>query len=156
MHLQTIYNPWTKLITRGICLSIMLKCADYMKLVHTCMLTTRLVDFPFSWGTFAKIAVDRTTEETVNKYTQTSGGTRGFSLNQVLLHASISRQIIENRHWGNSRHQISLQRHGKVSYTNLKKTQIKKDESDVSSLVNILDNNWTNNPLAEIHQILLV
>ena len=30
----------------------------------------------------AKIAVDQTTEETVNKDTHTSGGTRGFSLRQ--------------------------------------------------------------------------
>ena len=41
------------------------------------------------------------------------------------------------------RHQISQQSHGKVSHTNLKRTQMKK-MSDVSSLVDILDKNWTN------------
>ena len=93
---------------------------------------------------FAKIAVDQTTEETVNKDTQTSGGTRGFSLKP----GTVARYYLTAEHRASAlrelRHQISLQSSGKVSHADLGKSRIKKDESDVSSLVDLLENNWTN------------
>ncbi|KAG1714205.1 hypothetical protein GQR58_001828 [Nymphon striatum] len=68
---------------------------------------------------FARIAVDQTTEETVNKDTQTARGTRDFSLKPGAGH-------------------------GTTKHTDLEKTRIKRDELDVASMVDLLENNWTN------------
>lgn len=93
---------------------------------------------------FAKIAVDQTTEETVNKDTQTAGGTRGFSLKP----GAVARYYLTAEHRASAlrelRHQISSQIPGKVSHPDLGKARIKRDESDVASLVDLMDNNWTN------------
>ena len=92
---------------------------------------------------FSRIAVDQTTEETVNKDTQTAGGTRGFSLKP----GTVSRYYLTAEHRAAAlrqlREQIYLQGTS-LSHPDLHKTRIKRNESDVSSLVDLLENDWIN------------
>ena len=83
---------------------------------------------------FARIAVDQTTEETVNKDTQTAG--------------AVSRYYLTAEHRARAlmqmRQEISLQGSVITEHTDLEKTRIKRYESDVASMVDLLANNWTN------------
>ena len=96
-----------------------------------------------STNPFARIAVDQTTEETVNIDTQTAGGTHGFSLKA----GTVSRYYLTAEHRAAAlrqlREQISLQC-ANLSHPDLEGTCIKRDEADVASLVDLLENNWTN------------
>ena len=93
---------------------------------------------------FARIAVDQTTEETVNKDTQTAGGTRGFSLKP----GAVSRYYLTAEHRAGAlrqlRQDISVQSSVITKHTDLEKTRIKRDELDVASMVDLLENEWTN------------
>ena len=93
---------------------------------------------------FTRIAGDQTTEETVNKDTQTTGGTRGFSLNP----GAVSRYYLTAEHRAGAlrqlRQEISVEGSVITKHTDLEKTRIKRDESDVASMVDLLENNWTN------------
>ena len=51
---------------------------------------------------FGRVAVDQTLEETINRDTQTAGGTKGFSLKQGQFLGIISQQSTEQRHCDNS------------------------------------------------------
>ena len=70
---------------------------------------------------FARISVDQTTEETVNKDTQTAGGTRGFSLK----HGAVSRYYLTDEHHAGAlrqlRQEISVQGSVITKYTDLLK-----------------------------------
>ena len=84
--------------------------------------------------------LDQTTEETVNKDTHTAGGTRGFSLKA----GAVSRYYLTAEHRAGALRQlrkISVQGSVITKHTDLKKTCIKRDESDVASMVDILENN---------------
>ena len=93
---------------------------------------------------FARIAVVQTTEETVNKDTQTAGGTRGFSLKS----GAVSRYYLTAEHRAEAlrqlRQEISVQGSVITKHTDLEKARIKRDASDVASMVDLLENNWTN------------
>ena len=93
---------------------------------------------------FVRIAVDQTTEETVNKDMQTAGGTHGFSVKA----GAVSRYYLtaENRAGAlrQLRQEISVQGSVITKHTDLEKTRIKRDESDVASMVDLLVNNSTN------------
>ena len=93
---------------------------------------------------FAIIAVDQTTEEKVNKDTQTAGGIRGFSLKP----GAVSRYYLTAHHRAGAlrqlRQEISVQGSVITKHTYLEKTRIKRDESDVASIVDFSENNWTN------------
>ena len=88
---------------------------------------------------FGKISVDQTIEETINKDTQTPGGTNGFSLKhdavqKYYLNAEYSsiclRQLREMVGLGGS----------KLNHPDLPPTRIIKDEADVQALVSLMDN----------------
>ena len=84
----------------------------------------------------------------MNKETQTSGGTRGFSLKS----GAIARYYLTAEHRSiylrNLRQMIS---HcpSKLSHPDLQGLRIRKDTADVQSLVDLMDNNWINpmNPI---------
>jgi hypothetical protein len=91
---------------------------------------------------FSRIPVDQTLEETVNKDTQTSGGTKGFSLKKGAVEkyyitaeyrASALRQLREN-----------LNITSNFSHSDLHAPRIKTDELCVASAVQLLHNEWTN------------
>ena len=92
---------------------------------------------------FSKIPCDQTTEETINKDTQTAGGTKGFSLKGGAVqkyylnaeHRSLFlRQLREMVGLGGSR----------SNHPDLQQSRILQDEADVQSLVNLMEDSWIN------------
>ena len=102
---------------------------------------------------FGRIPVDQTVEEAVNKDTQTAGGTRGFSLKPGAVsryyltsefRITFLRQLREMVHIGAS----------DVNHADLQQPRIIKDERDVKSLQDLVENNWIN-PFTGEHDNLL-
>ena len=92
---------------------------------------------------FGRIAVDQTLEETVNRDTQTAGGTKGFSLklgavSRYYLTAEYRAEALRRLHGI-----VSIKSPG-LGHRDLQRSRIEKDEEDVKSIVEILDGNWTN------------
>lgn len=92
---------------------------------------------------FGKIPVDQTIEETVNKDTQTAGGTKGFSLKA----GTVSRYYITAEYRSAFlrylRQMLSLDDSG-ISHSDLMKPRIQKDEADVVSVLDMLESSWVN------------
>ena len=92
---------------------------------------------------FCCIPMDRTIEETINKDTQTPGGTTGFSMKKgaVSKHyitadyrASCVRQL---------RYFVNRQRLG-IKHPDLSRPRIQRDEEDINSLLEMFRNIWQN------------
>ena len=96
-----------------------------------------------SQNPFARITVDQTIEETVNRDTQTAGGARGFSLNR----AAVERYYITSEYrsmylWQLRKmigHEMSY-----LSHPNLHMPRITRDEADFQPIVTLLEDDWTN------------
>ena len=95
-------------------------------------------------NTFGRIPVDQTCEETINKDTQTPGGTKGLSLKPgavskyylVTEYRSIFlRQFKEMLHLGTPT---------TFQHTDLQASRIARDEEDVKSLMSMLEESWIN------------
>jgi len=88
---------------------------------------------------FGKIPVDQTIEETINKDTQTSGGTRGFSLNP----GAIRRYYVNAEYHSMFLHRLRAMlgtRSSTSSHPDLQKKRIEKDESVVQSITDLIQN----------------
>ena len=94
---------------------------------------------------FGRIPVDQTWEweETVNKNTQTSGGTKGFSLkpNAVSKYYLVAeyrstflRQLKDVLHINNS----------SPKHNDLHRSRITRDETDVKNIISLLQDTWLN------------
>ena len=92
---------------------------------------------------FGRIPVDQTIEETVNKDTQTPGGTKGFSLKPDAL----SRYYLTAEYRSTCLKQIreltDIKPPG-VSHHDLESSRIRKDELAVQSLVDLMETEWIN------------
>ena len=91
---------------------------------------------------FGRISVDQTTEVTLNKDTQTPGGTARFSLKA----GAIKRYYITAEHYSAFLGQIRGMVLGKKSglhHAELQRTRIKKDEEAVSAVVHLIEG-WLN------------
>ena len=92
---------------------------------------------------FGRIAIDQTTEETVNKDTQTPGGTRGFSLKP----GTVARYYLTAEHRATAlrqlREQVRLRPPG-FRHPDLETPRIKRDECDIQSIQELLEGTWTN------------
>jgi hypothetical protein len=96
---------------------------------------------------FGRIPVDQTVEETVNKDTQTAGGTRGFSLRA----GAVSKYYLTAEHRSASLRQFRTMVQmvdPEFVHPDLEPSRIRKDEAGVQSLVDMMEDNWTN-PLEE-------
>ena len=91
-------------------------------------------------NTFGRIPLDQTCEETVNKDTQTPGGTKGFSLKP----GAVSRyyMVAEYRSIFLSHLRDMLQLKSHFNHADLQSKRKVKDEQDVQSLMDMLENNW--------------
>jgi len=87
--------------------------------------------------------VDQTVEKTINKDTQTPGGTKGCSLKPNAI----------GRYYHTAEYRSSFLRllrnmlgigHTQFTHPDLSQSRIWKDERDVISLMDMLQNNWTN------------
>lgn len=92
---------------------------------------------------FGRIPVDQTYEETVNKDTQTIGGTKGFSLKPGAVtkyymvaeyRSMFLRQLKDMLHLNDT----------EFSHPDLHSTRISRDEAGVKALQDILESNWIN------------
>ncbi|KAJ8890987.1 hypothetical protein PR048_010496 [Dryococelus australis] len=100
------------------------------------------------------IPIDQAIEGTANKDTQTPGGTRGFSLRKE----AVLRYYINAEYRASGFRSLlgilSLAQE-QLSHPDLQATSIKKDEDDVSSLIDMLQSEWTNpfeqNPSHIVH-----
>ena len=92
---------------------------------------------------FGRIPVDQAVEETVNKDTQTAGGTKGFSLKDSALQRYYITAEYRTQFLRNMREMICLNE-SKLDHPDLSKPRIALDESQVTSIVDILSNSWMN------------
>jgi hypothetical protein len=96
-----------------------------------------------STNSFGRIPMDQAIEETVNKDTQTAGGTKGFSTNI----GAVSKFYINADHRSNCIRQMRamLKSHmQKYSHPDLSPSRINKDERDVESIIDMLHDSWVN------------
>ncbi len=91
---------------------------------------------------FGQIPVDQTIEETVNKDTQTPGGTKGFSLKS----GAVARYYLTSEYRSRYLRQLrDIGQHGSdFSHTDLQMPRIRRDEADVQSLVQLMETSWLN------------
>eukprot|EP00745_Piridium_sociabile_P027749 TRINITY_DN44663_c0_g1_i3.p1 TRINITY_DN44663_c0_g1~~TRINITY_DN44663_c0_g1_i3.p1 ORF type:complete len:1606 (-),score=395.32 TRINITY_DN44663_c0_g1_i3:590-5317(-) len=92
---------------------------------------------------FGRIPVDQTIEETVNKDTQTPGGTKGFSLKAGAVAKYYLTAEYRSQYLGALR-AMTDQGSSKLSHRDTHVPRIKKDERDVQSVMDILENSWVN------------
>ena len=126
--------------------TISLPCAALVWTIEMCISTSCREAFRYRLvhqTPFGKIPCDQTIEETINKDTQIAGGTKGFSLKSGAVqkyylnaeHRSIFlRQLREMVSLGGSR----------LNHPDLQQSRILKDEADVQSLVNLMEDSWIN------------
>ena len=92
---------------------------------------------------FGKIPVDQTIEETVNKDTQTAGGTHGFSLNP----GAVRRYYLNAEYRSTFLHQLRAMLGIVASSSNhpdLQQNRIEKDESGVKSVTDLIQDSLIN------------
>ena len=94
-------------------------------------------------NTFCRIPVHQTVEETVSHRIQTPGGTCSFSLKPM----PVSKYYLTAKHRSTCIRQlralVELKSHG-INHPNLVTFPIQKDESDVQSIIEVLESNWIN------------
>lgn len=90
---------------------------------------------------FGRIPVDQTLEETVNKDTQTPGGTKGFSLKPGAVQRYYLTAEFRTLFLRNLREMVGYAK-GKHGHADLNSSRIAKDEKDVAAMVDLIKN-WT-------------
>ena len=94
-----------------------------------------------SQNPFGRLLVDQTIEETVNRDTQTAGGTKGFSLKR----AAVKRHYLTSEYRSMYLRQLRKMVGRGMSHLSHPDLCITRDEADVHSIVKLLDDDWTNN-----------
>ena len=90
-----------------------------------------------------KISVDQTIEETINKDTQTPGGTKGFSLKHDAVQKYYLNAEYRSIFLRQLREMVGLGG-SKLNHPDLQPTRIVQDEADVQALVSLMGNSWIN------------
>ena len=98
-------------------------------------------------NTFGKIPVDQAIEEIVNKDTQTPGGTKGFSLKPSAVSKYYLTAEYRSTAMGKLRDLVDRQV-PRLRHPDLDSSRILKDELDVTSVEDVLQDSW-NNPFHE-------
>ena len=96
-----------------------------------------------SHNPFGRIPVDQATEETVNKDTQTAGGTKGFSLKSGAVSKYYLTSEYRSRYLKQLRDMVD-QTESETSHPDLQVSRIKRDVADVESVVQLLETSWLN------------
>ena len=94
-------------------------------------------------NTFGRIPVDQTVEERVNKDTQTTGGTKGFSLKSSAVQRYYMTAEFRSLFLLNWRTMLGYAQ-GNTDHVDLQQSRIAKDEQDVKVMVDLIESNWTN------------
>ena len=98
---------------------------------------------------FGRVPVDQICDETVNKDTQTAGGTKGFSLKAGAVSKYYIVSEFRSIFLKQLRDMLNLSK-SNSAHTDLQKTRIARDEADVKSLTAMLESNWINPFSAEL------
>ncbi|KAG0728083.1 hypothetical protein GWK47_033223 [Chionoecetes opilio] len=93
---------------------------------------------------FGRIPVDQTIEETINKDTQTPGGTKGFSLKGGAVARYYLTSEYRSRYLRQLRAMVVGQKYTDFSHPDLQMPRIRRDEADVQSLVQLMETSWLN------------
>lgn len=96
-----------------------------------------------STNTLGRILVNQTIEETANKDTQTPGGAKGFSLkvgavSKYYLTAEYGTKFLRNLR------NVINKTDSKLTHPDKQPIRVQKDQADVDSLVNQMENKWLN------------
>ena len=102
---------------------------------------------------FGKIPVDQTTEVTVNKDTQTPGGTTGFSLKVGAIKRYYITAEHRNAFLGQLRDLVQGNK-SELHHTELERTRIQKDEEALSAVVDLIKG-WVN-PFTEKQDLISI
>uniref|UniRef100_UPI00358E7DDF uncharacterized protein n=1 Tax=Myxine glutinosa TaxID=7769 RepID=UPI00358E7DDF len=94
---------------------------------------------PFGW-----IPVDQTIEETVNKDTQTPGGTKGFSLKPGAVARYYLTSEYRSTYMRQLRDMVHVGQHDNFSHPDLQMPRIRRDEADIQSMVPLMETSWLN------------
>ena len=92
---------------------------------------------------FGRIPVDQTIEDTVNKNTQTAGGTRGFSLKS----GAVARYYLTSEYRSQYLKQLSNMigpHDSDFSHPDLHLPRIRKDEANIQSVNQVMETSWLN------------
>ena len=92
---------------------------------------------------FGKIPVDQACEETVNRDTQTAGGTKGFSLKPKAVSKYYLVAEYRSIFLRNLKDMLHMDGAPGCQHNDLHKSRVAKDESDVKSLLETISN-WIN------------
>ena len=109
------------------------------------MLNLCKVAFHFSSApeTLLGIPFDHTIEETVNKDTQTPGGTKGFILKPGAASKCYLTAEYMTMYLRKQRAVIGLGG-SKLAHPDLQRSHSRKDKADIKSLVDLMENSWLN------------
>ncbi|PIK43758.1 hypothetical protein BSL78_19393 [Apostichopus japonicus] len=94
-----------------------------------------------STNPFGRIPVDQTTEETVNKDTETSGGTKGFSLKPEAIRRYYHTAEYRSMYLRQLREMTGLGG-ANFDHADLHQPRIQKDEKDIRSVLDLVENSW--------------
>ena len=86
---------------------------------------------------FRRIPVDQTVQETINKDTQTAGGTKGFSLKPGALQRYYMAAEFRTLFLRQLQEMVGYCQ-GNNGHADLQKSQIKKDEKDLQAMAKLL------------------
>ena len=92
---------------------------------------------------FGRIPIDQACEETVNKDTQTAGGTKGFSLKAGAISKYYLVAEYRSIFLKQLKHMLHLDK-SNSEHNDLQNTRISRDETDVRSLLDMLESHWIN------------
>ena len=93
---------------------------------------------------FGRIPVDQTCEETVNRDTQTPGGTKGFSLKPGAVRKYYLIAEYRNVFMRQFKEMLHLGTPATLQHTDLQASRIARDEEDVKLLMSMLEGSWIN------------
>ena len=102
---------------------------------------------------YGRIPVNQTIEETVKKDTQTPGGTKDFSLKCGAVRRYYMTSEYRSMYLRQLRDMIGHQ-DSDFSHPDLHPPRIKRDETDIQSLVDLMETSWSN-PFSPEHQELV-
>ena len=103
---------------------------------------------------FGRVPVDQTCEETVNKDTQTSGGTKGFSLKPN----AVSKYYLVEGYRSTFLWQLKDMLHINISspkHNDLHRSGITRDETDINNIISLLQDTWPNPFSPDLQDLLL-
>ena len=97
-----------------------------------------------SGNPFARIPVDQTIEETINKDAQTPGGTKRFSLKPGAVNRYYLTSEYRSSYLRKLRDMIGRNSSRHFNHPDMHFPRIKKDEADVRALQELMENTWVN------------